>query len=111
MSRPTPANEGRNAFPFERQNYFFFLLGLGLLAVGYLLMSGGGVEGRVQGYGGGRQQAQDCRIFFSYFQQFSQNYLHWGGLAADANAGPAGDILKRGVTNLNARKNVASPKI
>ncbi len=44
MSSPTPANEGRNAFPFERRNYLFFLLGLGLLAAGYMLMSGGGVE-------------------------------------------------------------------
>ena len=44
MSSPTPVNEGRNAFPFERRNYLFFLLGLGLLAAGYLLMSEGGVE-------------------------------------------------------------------
>ena len=35
---------GRNAFPFERKNYLFFLIGLALLAVGYMLMSGGGVE-------------------------------------------------------------------
>lgn len=37
-------NDGRNAFPFERRNYIFFLLGIALLIVGYLLMSGGGVE-------------------------------------------------------------------
>jgi len=37
-------NEGRNAFPFERRNYLFFLIGIGLLVLGYLLMSGGGVE-------------------------------------------------------------------
>ena len=40
---PTPV-EGRNAFPFERRNYMFFLIGIGLLVAGYLLMSGGGVE-------------------------------------------------------------------
>lgn len=44
MSNATPTPEGRNAFPFERKNYMFFLIGLGLLALGYLLMSGGGVE-------------------------------------------------------------------
>lgn len=44
MSQAQNPNEGRNAFPFERRNYFFFLLGIGLLCVGYLLMSGGGVE-------------------------------------------------------------------
>lgn len=33
-----------DAFPFERRNYLFFLAGLVLLAAGYLLMSGGGVE-------------------------------------------------------------------
>ncbi len=42
-SSSTSAN-GRNAFPFERKNYLFFLIGLALLAVGYMLMSGGGVE-------------------------------------------------------------------
>ena len=42
-STSTSAN-GRNAFPFERKNYLFFLIGLALLAAGYLLMSGGGVE-------------------------------------------------------------------
>jgi hypothetical protein len=44
MSTAQNPNEGRNAFPFERRNYFFFLSGIGLLCVGYLLMSGGGVE-------------------------------------------------------------------
>ncbi len=44
MSSPSPVSQGRNAFPFERRNYLFFLLGLFLLASGYLLMSGGGVE-------------------------------------------------------------------
>ena len=44
MDSSTTPNAGRNAFPFERKNYLFFLLGLALLAVGYLLMSGGGVE-------------------------------------------------------------------
>ena len=42
-SSSTSAN-GRNAFPFERKNYLFFLIGLALLTVGYMLMSGGGVE-------------------------------------------------------------------
>ena len=42
-SSSTSAN-GRNAFPFERKNYLFFLIGLALLAVGYMLMSGGCVE-------------------------------------------------------------------
>ena len=40
---PNPV-EGRDAFPFERRNYMFFLIGIGLLVAGYLLMSGGGVE-------------------------------------------------------------------
>ena len=44
MSTPSNVNEGRNAFPFERRNYLFFLIGIGLLVLGYLLMSGGGVE-------------------------------------------------------------------
>lgn len=44
MSIKSQQNDGRNAFPFERRNYVFFLIGLGLLCVGYLLMSGGGVE-------------------------------------------------------------------
>lgn len=44
MSDTTSTPDGRNAFPFERKNYLFFLIGLGLLAIGYLLMSGGGVE-------------------------------------------------------------------
>jgi len=44
MSSSPPDTLGRNAFPFERRNYFFLLFGLGLLAAGYLLMSGGGVE-------------------------------------------------------------------
>jgi hypothetical protein len=44
MSTSNNLYEGRNAFPFERRNYLFFLLGIALLVVGYLLMSGGGVE-------------------------------------------------------------------
>lgn len=44
MSSESNNPNGRNAFPFERKNYLFFLLGLLLLAAGYLLMSGGGVE-------------------------------------------------------------------
>ncbi len=44
MSKNSSLQEGRNAFPFERKNYLFFLVGLGLLALGYVLMSGGGVE-------------------------------------------------------------------
>ncbi|MCH1576445.1 MAG: DUF3098 domain-containing protein [Flavobacteriales bacterium] len=44
MSTSTNLHEGRNAFPFERRNYLFFLMGIALLVVGYLLMSGGGVE-------------------------------------------------------------------
>jgi hypothetical protein len=44
MSTSTNLYEGRNAFPFERRNYLFFLIGIALLVVGYLLMSGGGVE-------------------------------------------------------------------
>ena len=44
MSSESTNQNGRNAFPFERKNYLFFLLGLFLLAAGYLLMSGGGVE-------------------------------------------------------------------
>ena len=44
MSNTSPVTQGRNAFPFERRNYLFFFLGLFLLAVGYLLMSGGGVD-------------------------------------------------------------------
>ena len=44
MDSPQPSNANRNAFPFERQNYVFFLVGLALLAVGYILMSGGGVD-------------------------------------------------------------------
>lgn len=44
MSTVGQQNEGRDAFPFERRNYQFFLLGIALLVVGYLLMSGGGVE-------------------------------------------------------------------
>ncbi len=44
MSTSNNLHEGRNAFPFERRNYLFFLLGIALLVVGYLLMSGGGVE-------------------------------------------------------------------
>ena len=44
MSTSPNLHEGRNAFPFERKNYLFFLVGLGLLALGYVLMSGGGVE-------------------------------------------------------------------
>lgn len=44
MDSATPPNANRNAFPFERQNYVFFLVGLALLAVGYILMSGGGVD-------------------------------------------------------------------
>ena len=44
MSTSTNLYEGRNAFPFERRNYLFFLMGIALLVVGYLLMSGGGVE-------------------------------------------------------------------
>lgn len=44
MSNENSISDGRNAFPFERRNYVFFLLGLGLLVLGYLLMSGGGVE-------------------------------------------------------------------
>jgi hypothetical protein len=44
MSTPATSHEGRNAFPFERRNYLFFLIGMGLLALGYILMSGGGVE-------------------------------------------------------------------
>lgn len=44
MSTSESSQVGRNAFPFERRNYMFFLAGLGLLALGYILMSGGGVE-------------------------------------------------------------------
>jgi hypothetical protein len=44
MSTSTNLHEGRNAFPFERRNYMFFLLGIAFLVIGYLLMSGGGVE-------------------------------------------------------------------
>ena len=44
MSTSNNLHEGRNAFPFERRNYLFFLLGIAILVVGYLLMSGGGVE-------------------------------------------------------------------
>lgn len=44
MDTSSNPSEGRNAFPFERKNYLFFLIGLALLAAGYLLMSGGGVE-------------------------------------------------------------------
>lgn len=44
MSTSPHPVEGRNAFPFERRNYMFFLIGIGLLVAGYLLMSGGGVE-------------------------------------------------------------------
>ena len=44
MDSTSTSSKGRNAFPFERKNYLFFLIGLALLAVGYLLMSGGGVE-------------------------------------------------------------------
>ncbi len=44
MSTPSDLSSGRNAFPFERRNYIYFLTGIALLVVGYLLMSGGGVE-------------------------------------------------------------------
>ena len=44
MSNPSTIPSGRDAFPFERRNYVFFLAGIALLVVGYLLMSGGGVE-------------------------------------------------------------------
>lgn len=44
MSSEAPTNQGRDAFPFERRNYQFFLLGIALLVIGYMLMSGGGVE-------------------------------------------------------------------
>jgi len=44
MSTSTNLHEGRNAFPFERRNYMFFLLGIAFLVIGYLLMSGGGVD-------------------------------------------------------------------
>jgi len=44
MSTSTNLHEVRNAFPFERRNYMFFLLGIAFLVIGYLLMSGGGVE-------------------------------------------------------------------
>ena len=44
MSNSGQSNEGRDAFPFERRNYLFFLIGIALLVVGYMLMSGGGVD-------------------------------------------------------------------
>ena len=36
------ANEHDNQMPFTRTNYRLLLIGLGILVVGYTLMSGGG---------------------------------------------------------------------
>lgn len=35
-------NENKNGFLFEAVNYKFLLIGLGIIAVGFVLMSGGG---------------------------------------------------------------------
>lgn len=34
----------KNAFIFERRNYKFMLIGLAIIAVGFILMTGGGSE-------------------------------------------------------------------
>ncbi len=37
-------NENKNGFLFEAVNYKFLLIGLGIIAVGFVLMSGGGSD-------------------------------------------------------------------
>lgn len=43
MATTSTSNAARGQFAFERRNYLFLLIGLVLVGVGFVLMSGGGV--------------------------------------------------------------------
>lgn len=44
MSKSTNKKETGATFVFERKNYILMLIGLGLMALGYILMIGGGSD-------------------------------------------------------------------
>ena len=44
MSKNSKQTENKPTFVFERKNYIIMLIGLGLMALGYILMIGGGSD-------------------------------------------------------------------
>lgn len=44
MSKNSNQKEDKPTFVFERKNYIIMLIGLGLMALGYILMIGGGSD-------------------------------------------------------------------